>query len=53
MPVADVSVSLFEVLEVRGAPLTEPQIWGIAYQSALTLHSALVQGELQINIKAL
>ncbi|XP_069124056.1 tyrosine-protein phosphatase non-receptor type 13-like isoform X2 [Argopecten irradians] len=45
MPVAKVSVSLFEVLEVRGAPLTEPEIWGIAYQSALTLHNSLAQGE--------
>ena len=46
MPVADISVYLSEVLEVRGAPLTEPELWGVAHNTLLCLVQILNEGKL-------
>jgi len=38
MPVSKVLVSLQEVLEVRGAPLSESEIWAVAHITTQALH---------------
>ena len=44
MPGVSVSVSLAEVLEVRGAPLREVEIWAVLCQAAESLQDELIAG---------
>ena len=45
MPVPNVTVSLSEVLEVRGSPLTETEIWALLCLGAETLQDGFISGE--------
>ena len=45
MPVPNVTVSLSEVLEVRGSPLTETEIWALLCLGAEALQDGFISGK--------
>ncbi|VDI38560.1 Hypothetical predicted protein [Mytilus galloprovincialis] len=44
MPTAEITVTLREVLEYRGSPLLETEIWSVLHQSMVYLQARLGEG---------
>ena len=44
-PLPDDSATLDEVLEVRGEPLTEEELWAVLLESCLALGKHLIKGK--------
>lgn len=53
MPVPNITVSLSEVLEVRGSPLTETEIWALLCQGAELLQDLFITGKIEINVEVI